>query len=53
MLAPACNPILDGGKRELLALVLEALEPENLAIPERILRYLTTNPYSSRLEDMS
>ena len=40
-------------QRELLALVLEALEPENLAIPERILRYLTTNPYSSRLEDMS
>ena len=40
-------------QRELLSIVLEAVEPQNLAIPERILRSLTTNPWSSALEDMS
>lgn len=40
-------------QRELLALALDAIAPENLAIPERILQYLTTSSQSSGLEDMA
>ena len=40
-------------QRELLGLLLEVIKPENLAIPERILSALTTNSFSTHLEDMS
>ncbi len=34
-------------------MIMEAVEPENLAIPERILQMLTVNRFSERLEDMA
>ncbi|HSF14043.1 MAG TPA: zinc-dependent metalloprotease, partial [Vicinamibacteria bacterium] len=39
-------------QRELLSLIMKAIQPSGLLIPERILRVLTPSPYGS-LEDLS
>lgn len=40
-------------QRELLSLLLHAIQPEELAIPERLLVNLTVNPYRPSIEDLA
>jgi hypothetical protein len=40
-------------QREILSIFMEAIQPVNLAIPEKLLVNLTTAPYGQNIEDMA
>jgi hypothetical protein len=49
---PPTEPVPAALQREVLGLLMDAIEPANLALPERLLTQLTPNP-NANLEDMA
>jgi hypothetical protein len=50
---PATEVVPAALQREVLSLLMEVIRPANLAMPERLLTQLTSNPYGRNLEEFN